>query len=138
MSEYYDDLETRGSDERAAAQLQALRAQLHHARQNTTAYAGLLKDIDIDSITDFDAFTSVPITRKSELITCRASSALSAATRPATVRSCRTSSRHPAPSTSPVSRLPISGALRVRSTPAAFAGAIWYTIVSAITSRPPG
>jgi phenylacetate-CoA ligase len=68
MSEYYDSLETRGSDERAAAQLAALRAQLRHVRHNTAAYAAAFADIDIDAIDDFDAFATLPLTRKSELI----------------------------------------------------------------------
>ncbi|MCP4469562.1 MAG: phenylacetate--CoA ligase [Gammaproteobacteria bacterium] len=68
MSAYYDDLETRGSDERAAAQLAALRAQLAHVTQNTSAYAGLFSEIDISSITDFDSFATLPLTRKSELL----------------------------------------------------------------------
>ena len=68
MSEYYDDLETRSGDERATAQLAALRAQLAHARDNTTAYAAAFKDIDIDAVNDFDAFTTLPLTRKSELL----------------------------------------------------------------------
>ena len=68
MSEYYDDLETRSADERAAAQLAALRAQLKHVRKNAPAYSELLREIDLDAISDFDAFTAVPLTRKSELL----------------------------------------------------------------------
>jgi phenylacetate-CoA ligase len=68
MSEYYDELETRSSDERAAAQLAALREQLHHVTANTAAYAAAFADIDIDAIDDFDSFTALPLTRKSGLI----------------------------------------------------------------------
>ena len=68
MSEYYDSLETRSSDERTEAQLLALRAQLAHARDNTAAYAAALDEIDLDSIRDFEAFAKLPLTRKSELI----------------------------------------------------------------------
>jgi phenylacetate-CoA ligase len=68
MSEYYDELETRSSDERAAAQLSALKAQLQHVTKNTEAYAAAFADIDIDAIDDFDAFTALPLTRKSGLI----------------------------------------------------------------------
>jgi len=68
MSEYYDDLETRSSDARSAAQLAALRAQLKHVRKNAPAYAEMFRDIDLDAITDFDVFTSLPLTRKSELL----------------------------------------------------------------------
>jgi phenylacetate-CoA ligase len=68
MSEYYDELETRSSDERAAAQLAALRAQLQHVKSNTAAYASAFADIDIDAIDDFESFAALPLTRKSGLI----------------------------------------------------------------------
>ena len=68
MSEYYDNLETRSSDERATAQLAALQAQVARVRQNTLAYAETLKDFDAAAITDFAAFAALPLTRKSELI----------------------------------------------------------------------
>jgi len=68
MSEYYDELETRSSDERAADQLAALRRQVIHARENTSAYASAFKDIEPGSIDDFEAFTTLPLTRKTELI----------------------------------------------------------------------
>ena len=72
MNEHYDSLETRSSDERAAAQLQALRAQVGHAKNNTGAYADALQDIDADSITDFDKYAALPLTRKSELLELQA------------------------------------------------------------------
>jgi phenylacetate-CoA ligase len=69
MNEFYDQLETRSSDERATAQLAALRAQLVHARDNTNAYAADFAGIDVEAINDFESFTRIPLTRKSELIT---------------------------------------------------------------------
>jgi len=68
MSEYYDDLETRSSDERSAAQLAALRTQLTHVRQHAPAYTEMFRGLDLNAITDFDAFTSLPLTRKSEML----------------------------------------------------------------------
>ena len=68
MSEHYDNLETRSADERAAAQFDALRAQIDHVRQNTATYAATLADVDPASITDADAFSLLPLTRKSELV----------------------------------------------------------------------
>jgi phenylacetate-CoA ligase len=68
MSDYYDSLETRSSDERSAAQLAALRAQLTHVTQNTSAYADAFREFNIDSIADFESFAQLPLTRKSELI----------------------------------------------------------------------
>jgi len=68
MNDYYDSLETRSSDERSAAQLAALRAQLTHVTQNTSAYADAFREIDVESIADFESFAQLPLTRKSELI----------------------------------------------------------------------
>jgi len=68
MSEYYDELETRSSDERAAAQLTALKAQLQHVTKHTKAYAEAFADIDINAIDDFESFSALPLTRKSGLI----------------------------------------------------------------------
>ena len=68
MSEFYDSLETRGEDERDAAQLAALRDQVRHAQQDTAAYAESLKDIDADEILDAERFSRLPLTRKSALI----------------------------------------------------------------------
>ena len=68
MSEYYDSLETRSAGERAAAQFDALRAQVEHARKNTDTYAATLADVDPASITDAAAFSLLPLTRKSELV----------------------------------------------------------------------
>ena len=72
MNEFYDQLETRSSEERADAQLTALRTQLGHVAQNTSAYADAFSNIDIASITDFESFAQLPLTRKSELIALQA------------------------------------------------------------------
>jgi phenylacetate-coenzyme A ligase PaaK-like adenylate-forming protein len=68
MNDYYDNLETRSSDERSAAQLASLRGQLTHVTQNTSAYADAFREIDVESIADFESFAQLPLTRKSELI----------------------------------------------------------------------
>jgi len=68
MNEFYDSLETRSNDERATAQLAALRAQLSHVKDSTTAYAGSLAEVDVESIDDFESFATLPLTRKSELL----------------------------------------------------------------------
>ncbi|MCP4766777.1 MAG: phenylacetate--CoA ligase [Gammaproteobacteria bacterium] len=68
MNEFYDSLETRSSDERAATQLAALRAQLSHVKNNTTAYAKVLAQVDVESINDLESFATLPLTRKSELL----------------------------------------------------------------------
>lgn len=70
MSEFYDALETRATDERAQEQLIALRDQLQHAKTNAPAYAESLADVaELKSLADLSSY---PITRKSELITRQA------------------------------------------------------------------
>ena len=68
MSEFYDTLETRNTDERTSAQLAAIREQIVHVQINTPAYARSLQDIDARKITDAASFSTLPLTRKSELI----------------------------------------------------------------------
>ena len=68
MNEFYDSLETRSSDERAAAQLATLRAQLSHIKNSTTAYASALAEVDAESINDLESFATLPLTRKSEML----------------------------------------------------------------------
>jgi phenylacetate-CoA ligase len=68
MSEHYDSLETRSADERGQAQFEAIRAQIEHVQNNTPAYTESLKGIDASAIADAQAFSTLPLTRKSELI----------------------------------------------------------------------
>ena len=68
MSEFYDSLETRSADERAQAQLEAIREQIRHVQDNTMAYSESLKDVNAYDITDAASFSALPLTRKTELI----------------------------------------------------------------------
>ncbi len=68
MSDYYDSLETRSPDERAAAQFDALRAQVEHVKASTAAYGKSLAEVEPATITDAETFSRLPLTRKSELI----------------------------------------------------------------------
>ena len=68
MSEFYDKLETREPEERQQSLLEAVRAQLAHAKANTIVYAELLDAIDPEDIVDAKAYSKIPLTRKSELI----------------------------------------------------------------------
>ena len=65
-TEFFDDLETRSADQRAADQLAQVRSQLLHARDNTPAYAELLADCDLD-IGSLADMANIPVTRKSDL-----------------------------------------------------------------------
>ncbi len=72
MSEFYDNLETRDPEEREKSLRQALRAQIAHAKSNTTAYAEILREVDADKVETANDFSKLPITRKSELIELQA------------------------------------------------------------------
>jgi phenylacetate-CoA ligase len=64
---YYDALETRSVEAREVALMQALSAQVAHAKANAPAYAALLKEFDPAAITSRAALAQLPVTRKSEL-----------------------------------------------------------------------
>ena len=68
MTEFYDDLETRSTDQRDQALRSALPAHIAHAKAHTTYFASLLKDVDATVIRDRDALARIPVTRKSDLI----------------------------------------------------------------------
>ena len=64
---FYDDLETRSADERAAAQTDLLRRQVAHAKAAGRYWAETLADVDADGLT-LDGLKDLPVTRKSDLI----------------------------------------------------------------------
>ena len=68
MSDFYDSLEIRSPDEREAALMAALPAQIAHAQQRSAAFAEILKGVDATSITNRSALAQLPVTRKSELL----------------------------------------------------------------------
>jgi len=68
MTDFYDSLETRDPAEREQALIQAVSAQIAHAKDKAPIYKTLLADVDPDQITDVGAIAALPITRKSELI----------------------------------------------------------------------
>lgn len=72
MSEFYDALETRATDEREQAQLIALQNQLQHAKTNAPAYTESLADFDVAEFKTLADLSRYPVTRKSELITRQA------------------------------------------------------------------
>ncbi|MEP3248322.1 MAG: AMP-binding protein [Sneathiella sp.] len=65
---YYDELETREAAVRQEEQMQALQAQLTHAKANSDYFADLLKDVDPASIKSLENLARLPVTRKSDLI----------------------------------------------------------------------
>jgi len=68
VTEHYDSLETRDPEERQQALIQAVSAQVAHAKENAPAYKTLLAGIDPTEINNVEAIAELPVTRKSELI----------------------------------------------------------------------
>ncbi|BAE52398.1 Coenzyme F390 synthetase [Paramagnetospirillum magneticum AMB-1] len=68
MTEFYDSLETRSTDEREAAQFEALPEQIALAKADSPAFARVLAEVDPASVTGRAALARLPVTRKSELI----------------------------------------------------------------------
>ena len=65
---YYDQRETRSSDEREQQLLARLPAQIAHAMAATPAFSQLLQGIDPDTIVSRERLASLPVIRKSELL----------------------------------------------------------------------
>ena len=68
MTAFYDSLETRSPDEREAALMAALPAQIAHAQQKSAAFAEILQGVNAAGITSRAALAQLPVTRKSELL----------------------------------------------------------------------
>lgn len=66
MSRFFDELETRSADQRAADLADALPRQITRAKA-LPGFAAALADVDPASITSMDALASLPVLRKSEL-----------------------------------------------------------------------
>ena len=69
---YYDALETRSADERAAALLADLPRQIAHARSATSAFAASLGDVDPTAVTSRESLATLPVIRKSDLLAMQA------------------------------------------------------------------
>ncbi len=68
MSQHFDALETRIPQEREAALMAALPAQIANAQKNSVAFAEILKNVDAASVTSRAALAQLPVTRKYELL----------------------------------------------------------------------
>ncbi len=66
MSRFFDELETRSADQRAADLADALPRQITRAKA-LSGYGAALADVDPASITSIDALATLPVLRKSEL-----------------------------------------------------------------------
>ncbi|RMD46994.1 MAG: phenylacetate--CoA ligase family protein [Alphaproteobacteria bacterium] len=72
MTEFYDALETRSADERAAWIAEALPRQIAHAKAKAPAYARLLADVDPEAIRTPADLAALPVTRKADLVRAQA------------------------------------------------------------------
>jgi phenylacetate-CoA ligase len=68
MREFYDPLEHRDPAEREAALLQALPAQVAHARRHSAAFAEILQGVDAATVNSRQALARLPVTRKHALL----------------------------------------------------------------------
>ncbi len=67
MTHFYDALETRRPEDREAAHMAALPAQVAHAQTRSPAMRELLAGVDARVVTDRAALARLPVTRKGEL-----------------------------------------------------------------------
>jgi phenylacetate-CoA ligase len=68
MSDFYDALETRSTEEREAALFEALRAQIKDAQTRSPAFSVILEGVDADAVMDRKALAKLPVLRKSSLV----------------------------------------------------------------------
>jgi phenylacetate-CoA ligase len=68
MTDFYDDLEHRDPEQREKTLFSALPGHIAHAKSGAPFFGSLLKDIDPRNISDRAALSTIPVTRKSELI----------------------------------------------------------------------
>ena len=61
MGNFFDKLETRSADQRAADLATALPRQVANTIQNASGYGALLKDLNPEDITNLDALASLPV-----------------------------------------------------------------------------
>jgi len=67
MTDFYDELETRSPEARAAGLMAALARQVAHARAHAPAFGASLADIDAAAVTGREALARLPVLRKAEL-----------------------------------------------------------------------
>ncbi|MCR9255570.1 MAG: AMP-binding protein [Alphaproteobacteria bacterium] len=68
MSEFFDSLERRSREERAADHLARLHSQLKHAKTHAPYFKELLKGIAPEDIAGLDDLRKIPVTRKTDLM----------------------------------------------------------------------
>ncbi|MDH5798612.1 MAG: phenylacetate--CoA ligase family protein [Paracoccaceae bacterium] len=72
MTTYFDDLETRSTDQRTADLGAALTRQVAHAKKNAPGFAAILQGIEPTDVTLVEDLAKLPVLRKSELVRLQA------------------------------------------------------------------
>ncbi len=67
MTDFYDELETRSPEARAAALMAALARQVAHAQAHAPAFAASLAGVDAAAVAGMEALARLPVLRKAEL-----------------------------------------------------------------------
>ena len=65
---HYDSCETRAPEAREKALMEALPAQVAHAKAKSAYFATLFKDVEPEAITSRQVLAQLPVTRKSDLL----------------------------------------------------------------------
>ena len=68
MSKFFDKLETRSDSERADSIGSKLPIQIKNAKENSTAFSEILKDVNPEDIKSIQDLPKLPVLRKSELV----------------------------------------------------------------------
>ena len=68
MADFFDSFESRSQEQREAAQMGDLSAQIAHAKKNTVTYSKLFSEVVPANITSREALASLPLTRKDDLL----------------------------------------------------------------------
>ncbi|WP_188669813.1 phenylacetate--CoA ligase family protein [Neptunicoccus cionae] len=70
---FYDELETRNAEQRAADLAKALPRQIAQAQANAKGYGAALADVDAAQVVDLAALAKLPVLRKSDLVAAQKS-----------------------------------------------------------------
>ena len=130
MPAYYDDLETRSADQRAADLARDLPAVIGHALEKAPAMADHLAGVNPSDVRDLAALAKLPVLRKSELAAKQAEHPPFGGFAAVTPTGIRHVFQSPGPLYEP------GGAGAASSSPRASARATWFRTASPITSPP--
>lgn len=72
MTDFFDEREARSPEARERALMDALRAQVRHAKTHSAHYRATLADVDADGLVDRAALAALPVLYKSDLVDLQA------------------------------------------------------------------